>query len=322
MTYLEASKLAIAEEMARDPTVWVVGEDVAKGGIFGQYNGLPEKFGLERFADTAISESAIVGASVGAAMAGTRPIFDLRISDFVLCAADELVNQAAKARYMLGGQVRVPLVARLPSGMVSGYAAQHTQCMEAYWAHTPGLVVVAPATPADNKGLLKAAIRSDDPVVYMEHKSLWQSAGEVPEDADFIVPIGKCRIAVEGGDLTIVTWSEMVQQAEAAARELKANGGISAEVVDLRSIWPWDEEGVVRSAEKTGNLLIVHEAVQAGGFGAELYASLHARLGPKLRRIKRAGSPRMPTPFSPALDPVWRIDAAAIARMAREMLAA
>lgn len=320
MTYLDASRLALEEEMRRDSDVWVVGEDVAKGGLFGQYKDLPQKFGMERFADTAISEAAIMGASVGAAMAGTRPITEMRFADFVLCAIDELVNQAAKARYMLGGQVRVPLVARLPTGAPGSYAAQHSQCLEAWWVHTPGLLVAMPATPADSKGLFKAAIRCDDPVVYMEHKSLLGAEGEVPDDPDYVVPLGRCRVAREGSDVTIISWSRTVLDAETAAQELESRDGISAEVVDLRTLWPWDEEGVCRSAEKTGHVLIVHEAVVTGGFGAELYASIHTRLGGRLRRIRRLGAPRAPTPFSPPLEAVCRITADGIAQAARAML--
>ena len=173
MSYAEASRAAIAEEMRRDPTVWAVGEDLGRGGVFGQYKGLVEEFGPERISDAPISEACIMGAAVGAAMMGTRPIVEMRFSDFALCAVDELVNQAAKARYMFGGQTRVPLVVREPIGMWRSSAAQHSQSLEAWYAHIPGLVVACPATPACNKGLMKAAIRCDDPVVYMEHKNLW-----------------------------------------------------------------------------------------------------------------------------------------------------
>ena len=320
LSYMDAAKQALREEMGRDPTVWVMGEDISMGGNAGQYLGLLDEFPASRFVDTAISEAAIAGAGVGAAMAGSRPIVELRMSDFALCATDELVNQAAKARYMLGGQVRLPLVARLPTGIVGGYAAQHSQCLEAWWAHVPGLVVAMPATPNDNKGLLKAAIRSDDPVIYMEHKTLWRVEGEVDEDPDFVVPFGCCRVAREGTDLSIVTWSGMVPHAEAAAAALADADGISAEVIDLRTLWPWDEDGVCRSVEKTGRLLIVHEAVQSGGFGAEVYASVHARLGRRLEAIRRLGNHRIPIPFSPAMDAAWRIDAPAIAQAARQML--
>lgn len=320
MTYIDASKQALREEMNRDPTVWVLGEDISMGGNSGQYLGLLDEFPASRFVDTAISEAAIAGAGVGAAMAGTRPVLELRMSDFALCAVDELVNQAAKARYMLGGQVRLPLVARLPTGIVPGYAAQHSQCLEAWWAHIPGLVVVMPATPADNKGLLKSAIRSDDPVIYMEHKTLWRVEGEVDEDDDFTVPFGKCRIVRPGTHLTIVTWSGMVSHAEAAAETLAKEDSISAEVIDLRTLWPWDAEGVCRSVEKTGRLLIVHEAVQTAGYGAEIYATVHTRLGDRIKSIQRMGGHRIPIPFSSAMNDSWQIHAPAIVKLARRTL--
>ena len=206
LTYAEAARAAIAEEMHRDPDVWALGEDLGRGGVFGQYAGLAEEFGPERICDTPISEASIMGASVGAAMVGTRPIVEMRFSDFALCAVDELVNQAAKARYMFGGQARVPMVIREPIGIWRSSAAQHSQSLEAWYTHIPGLVVVATATPADNKGLLKSAIRSDDPVVYMEHKNLWGLAGEVPEGEDRTIPPrgrpgGARRHRRDGGEL-------------------------------------------------------------------------------------------------------------------------
>src|SRR5687768_15417910 len=206
LTYAAAGRAALAEEMRRDRNVWTLGEDLGRGGVFGQYQGLIEEFGAARVVDTPISEACIMGAAVGAAMMGTRPIVEMRFSDFALCAVDELVNQAAKARYMFGGQTRVPLVVREPIGMWRSSAAQHSQSLEAWYAHIPGLVVVCPSTPADNKGLMKAAIRCDDPVVYMEHKNLWGLEGEVPDGDDRLVPFGKARVVREGGDLTIVSW--------------------------------------------------------------------------------------------------------------------
>ena len=179
MTYAEAAKLALAEEMRRDPLVWAIGEDLGRGGVFGQYLGLLDEFGPERISDAPISESAIMGASVGAAMAGTRPVVEMRFADFALCAVDELINQAAKARYMLGGQVKVPMVIREPMGMWRSSAAQHSQSLESWYTHIPGLVVAVPSTPADNRGLLKTAIRSDDPVVYLEHKNIWGYEGDL-----------------------------------------------------------------------------------------------------------------------------------------------
>src|SRR5690606_29791080 len=227
-TYLEAGRRALAEEMARDSTVWALGEDLGRGGVFGQYKGLAEEFGAQRVSDAPISEACIMGAAVGAAMMGTRPVVEMRFSDFALCAVDELVNQAAKARYMFGGQTRVPLVVREPIGMWRSSAAQHSQSLEAWYAHIPGLVVAVPSTPADNRALLKAAIRCDDPVVYMEHKGLWGFEGEVPE-AEEVGGFGKARRVREGRDLTLVSWSAAVHTAEAAATTL-AEEGIEVEL--------------------------------------------------------------------------------------------
>jgi len=220
---MEASKAALVEEMQRDDRVWALGEDLGRGGVFGQYTGLAELFGSERIVDAPISEAAIMGTAVGAAMTGTRPVVEMRFSDFALCAIDELVNQAAKARYMFGGQTRVPLVAREPVGMWRSSAAQHSQSLESWYTHIPGLVVVMPSTPADNKGLLKTAIRSDDPVVYMEHKDLWPLQGEVP-DGEHLVPFGSARVVRAGTDITIVSWSKTVHTANEAAGELAARG--------------------------------------------------------------------------------------------------
>ena len=317
-TYAEASRQAIAEEMRRDPTVWAVGEDLGRGGVFGQYKGLVEEFGPERIADAPISEACIMGAAVGAAMMGTRPIVELRFSDFALCAIDELVNQAAKARFMFGGQGRVPLVVREPIGMWRSSAAQHSQSLEGWYTHIPGLVVIAPATPADNKGLLKSAIRCDDPVVYMEHKNLWPLEGDIPA-GDQLVEIGKARTARPGKDLTIVAWSAMVHTSLAAA-ELLASKGIEAEVLDLRSLWPWDKPAVLASVERTGRLLIAHEAVRVGGFGAEIAATvaetLHKRLAAPVCRL---GAPRAPIAYAPGLEDQVRVTPAAIVAAAEKL---
>jgi pyruvate dehydrogenase E1 component beta subunit len=315
MSYVEAARQALAEEMRRDPAVWVLGEDVGRGGVFQQYKGLQQEFGRERVVDTPISEACIMGAAVGAAMVGTRPVVEMRYEDFSLCAVDELVNQAAKARYMFGGQARVPLVARHPVGLWASCAAQHSQSLEAWWVHVPGLVVLAPATPADNKGLLKAAIRSDDPVVYLEHKELWAIEGEVPDDAGE-TPIGRARVARPGRDLTIVTWSQMVHTSLAAA-ELLAGHGIEAEVIDLRSLWPWDRETVLQSAARTRRLLVAQEAVKTAGFGAEIAATAAEEIGCPVRRV---GAPRIPVPFAPPLEDVYRIRPERVAAAAKAML--
>lgn len=318
-TYLEAGRDALAEEMRRDATVWAVGEDLGRGGVFGQYKGLVEEFGPERIVDTPISEAAIMGAAVGAALAGTRPVVEMRFSDFALCAQDELVNQAAKARYMFGGQARVPMVVRQPMGLWRSSAAQHSQSLENWWVHIPGLVVVAPATPADNKGLLKAAIRCDDPVVYLEHKDLWRASGEVPDDGE-PVSIGAARLAREGTDVTVVAWSRMVGVAEQAAALLAADG-VAAEVIDLRSLWPWDRDAVFASVRKTGRLLVVQESVKVGGFGAEVAATVGEDVADALKApIRRLGAPRVPIPYSRPLEDLCRVSPEAIAAAVAEMV--
>ncbi|MCS6877545.1 MAG: transketolase C-terminal domain-containing protein [Geminicoccaceae bacterium] len=315
MSYLEAGRLALAEEMRRDPRVWALGEDLGRGGVFGQYRGLQEEFGPERVVDAPISEAAIMAVAVGAAMAGTRPVVEMRFSDFALCAVDELVNQAAKARYMFGGQCRVPLVVREPIGMWRSSAAQHSQSLEAWYVHIPGLVVLAPSTPADNRALLKAAIRCDDPVVYLEHKNLWPLRGEVP-DAEEVAEIGRARRLRFGEDLTIVSWSATVHAAADAAEAL-AEEGISVDLLDLRSLWPWDREAVLESVARTGRLLVAHEAVRVAGFGAEVAATVAEELGVPVARL---GAPRVPVPYSPPLEAELHVRPEAIAAAARRLL--
>ncbi|MCA3226941.1 MAG: alpha-ketoacid dehydrogenase subunit beta [Burkholderiales bacterium] len=320
ITYADAAKRAIAEEMRADPTVWAVGEDLGRGGVFGQYKGLPEEFGPERIADAPISEACIMGAAVGAAMMGTRPIVEMRFSDFALCAIDELVNQAAKARFMFGGQAKVPLVVREPIGMWRSSAAQHSQSLESWYAHIPGLVVVCPATPADNYGLMKTAIRNDDPVVYMEHKNLWGLEGDL-DDPPAPIPFGRARVARTGTDATIVAWSACVHAALDAATEL-AQEGRQVEVIDLRSLWPWDRDTVLTSARKTGRVLIAHEAVRVGGFGAEIAAVVAEEAHGALKApVRRLGSPRAPIAYAPPLEDLLRVTPAHIARAVRGLFA-
>jgi pyruvate dehydrogenase E1 component beta subunit len=320
LSYLEAGRAALAEELARDPLVWAIGEDLGRGGVFGQYRGLTETFGPDRVSDAPISEAAILGAAVGAAMTGTRPVVEMRFSDFALCAVDELVNQAAKARFMFGGQARVPLVVREPIGMWRSSAAQHSQSLESWYAHIPGLVVACPATPADNKGMLKAAIRCDDPVVYMEHKNLWALEDEVPDDPDYLVPFGQARMVREGRDATIVSWSAQVHVAAAAAEAL-AGQGIEAEVIDLRSIWPWDKDRVLESVARTGRLLVTHEAVAVAGFGAEIAATVAERLGRDLKApVRRLGAPRAPVGYAPPVEDAVRVSRDAIVAAVTEMM--
>ena len=318
---IEALRRAAEQEMRRDPRVWVLGEDVARGGLFGQYRGFLEAFGAERVVSTPISESTIMGAGLGAALVGTRPIIEMRIFDFVMCAMDELVNQIAKVRYMFGGQGRASVVVRMPHGMWRNSAAQHSQMLEAWFAHLPGVIVAAPATPADAAGLLVAAIRSDDPVLFFDPKDLFGETGEVAETVEPL-PFGVARRVRSGDAATVVTWSAAAREVTRAADAL-AHEGIEADVLDLRSIWPWDEEAVVASAARTRRLLVVHEAVETGGFGAEVVARVVTRLGPgALRAVRRLGAPRVPIPFSPPLEMALRVTEEKIAAAIREVAAA
>ncbi len=318
-TYMEAGRRALAEEMRRDPTVWALGEDLGRGGVFGQYAGMAAEFGPLRISDAPISEAAILGSAVGAALAGTRPVVEMRFADFALCAVDELVNQAAKARYMFGGQGGVPLVVREPMGMWRSSAAQHSQSLEAWYVHIPGLTVVAPATPGDNLRLLKAAIRSDDPVVYLEHKDLWGIEEELGEDEP-PGALGRARIVCEGGDATVVSWSAMVHNAHTAARTL-AQEGVSVEVIDLCTLWPWDRDMVLASVGKTGRLVVAHEAVSVGGFGAEVAATVSEALFGRLKApVKRLGAPRVPIPYARPLEDKLRVGPDAIAAAVRAQL--
>ena len=319
LSYAQAAAVALSEAMEADSNVIALGEDLGRGGVFGQYRNtdgkpLVAQFGPDRIIDTPISESTIVGAAVGMALSGLRPVVELRVVDFALCAIDELINQAAKNRFMFGGQGRVPLVARMPIGIWSASAAQHSQSLEAWFAHIPGLVVVAPSTPADNYGLLHAALESGDPVIYMEHKELWGSTGPVLPGAR--VELGKARTVRAGSDITIVSWSKQVLACAEAAEALQAEG-ISAEVIDLRTIWPWDREAVLESAQRTGRLLVVHEAVQAAGFGAEIAATVAEHTN---ARVARLGAPRIPVGYAPSLEAVSRIGAAKVAAAAQALL--
>jgi pyruvate dehydrogenase E1 component beta subunit len=303
ISYAQAACTALAEAMRADPRVVVMGEDVGRGGVFAQYRGLQQEFGPERVIDTPISEAAIMGAAVGMALNGLKPVVELRVVDFALCAMDEAINQAAKARYMFGGQGRVPLVARMPIGLWSGSGAQHSQSLEAWFAHVPGLVVVTPATPADNYALLRAAIAAEDPVVYMEHKELWALEGEVAEGR--VDELGRARVCRTGDDATLVTWSRTLHAALDAA-ERAAKHGLSVEVLDLRTIWPWDRDAVLASAARTGRLLVAHEAVQVAGFGAEIAATVAEALGVA---VKRVAAPRIPVGYAKPLEDEARVTA-------------
>jgi pyruvate/2-oxoglutarate/acetoin dehydrogenase E1 component len=297
LSYAQAGALALSEAMQQDPHVVALGEDLGRGGVFGQYrdvDGSPlvKRFGGNRIIDTPISEAAIVGTGVGMALAGLKPVVELRVVDFALCAIDEIVNQAAKNRFMFGGQGRVPLVARLPIGLWNASAAQHSQSLESWFTHIPGLLVVAPSSPSDNYALLHAAIASGDPVIYMEHKELWG----VQEEVDTSEPavLGKGKITKAGTDITVVSWSKQARIATEAAHQLQETG-ISVEVIDLRTLWPWDKELVLQSAAKTGRVLVTHEAVQVSGFGAEVAATIAEHTD---ARVARLGSPRIPVGYS------------------------
>ncbi len=323
MTYSAAAGEALATAMRADARVVAVGEDLGRGGVFGQYRSraadgalrpLQQEFGAARVIDTPISEANIMGAAVGMALAGLKPVVEMRVVDFALCGMDELVNQAAKNRYMFGGQGRVPLVARMPVGLWSASAAQHSQSLEAWFAHIPGLVVVCPATPQDNHALLTAALNCGDPVAYLEHKELWGLEGEV--DIGRPIELGRARVAREGSDLTLVTWSRTLHESIAAANTL-AGEGIEIEVIDLRTLWPWDRDTVLASCARTKRLLVAHEAVQAAGFGAEIAATVAEALGCPVRRL---GAPRIPVGYAPTLESQARVGADRIAAAARAFL--
>jgi pyruvate dehydrogenase E1 component beta subunit len=297
--YIRAITEALREEMARDEAVFVVGEDVAyPGGSFSATQGLLEEFGERRVRDTPISESAIVGLALGAATQGLRPVAEIMFMDFLAVCMDQIVNQVAKARYMFGGQYRLPMVIRTPCGGGLNAGPQHSQCLEAWFAHVPGLKVVMPATPYDVKGLLKTAIRDDNPVLFVENKALYGLKGKIPEE-EYLVPIGQADVKRPGRDVTVVATSRMVHQSLEAAQTL-AKEGIEAEVIDLMTITPLDKETIFKSVEKTSKLVIAHEAVKAFGIGAEISAMVCEEMidcldGP----ILRVGAPYTPVPFSP-----------------------
>jgi pyruvate dehydrogenase E1 component beta subunit len=306
VTLIEAGRLAAQQEMRRDPTVWVLGEDVARGGLWGQYKGFFDEFGADRAVSTPISESAIMGAGLGAALVGTRPIIEMRIFDFVMCAMDELVNQIAKIRYMFGGQAKPAVVVRMPHGMWRNSAAQHSQMLEAWFAHLPGVVVVTPSTAEDTAGLLVQAIRSDDPVLFFDPKDLFGVRGNVAEQIEPI-PFGVARQVTEGDAATVVSWSAAMPVAGKGV-EMLATEGVKVDLFDLRTIWPWDQAAVIASVKKTGLLLVVHEAVEVSGFGAEIIARVLDEVGTGvLKGAKRLAAPRIPIPFSPPLEAEVRL---------------
>lgn len=302
VTFMETIKAAISEEMERDRTVFMLGEDIGLfGGGLGQTKGLFEKFGNDRFLETPISEAAIVGAAVGAAMLGMRPIADIMFTDFSTCAMDQIVNQAAKARFMSGGKVSVPLVIKMQSGAGRGKAAQHSQSLEAIFSHIPGLKVVIPSTPYDAKGLFKAAIRDNNPVIYIEHGSLYGMKGQVP-DEDYTIPLGMGDIKREGSDISVITYSYMVHTALAAANVLK-DEGIDVEIVDLRTLRPLDTDIILTSVKKTHRVVVLHEACVTGGFGGEIVARIADSAFDYIDApIKRIGVPDVPIPYAKSLE--------------------
>lgn len=318
---VEALREALSEEMTADPSVFLMGEDIATyGGAFGVTRGLLDAFGPDRVINTPISEPSFVGAAVGAALAGSRPVVEIMFMDFITLAMDQLVNQAAKLHYVFGPQARCPLVVRAVAGAGRCYGPTHSQSLEAWFVHTPGIKVVAPASPADAKGLMKTAIRDDNPVLFVEHKLLYSLRGEVPEEGDQAIPFGRARCVREGEDLTIVAWSWMSVEAGLAAQELEREG-ISAEVIDLRTLVPMDMETVVESARKTGRVLIVEEAPGTGGVGAEIgfriFEQAYDYLDAPIRRLAAADTP---IPASPVLEQALLPNRVRIAEAAFELV--
>lgn len=303
ITYLEAVREALSQEMRNNEDVFMLGEDIGVyGGAFGVSRGMIEEFGPDRIRNTPISEAAISGTAVGAALTGMRPVLELQFSDFITIALDNIANQAAKIRYMYGGKGTIPMVLRTPSGSGTGAAAQHSQSLEAWVAHIPGLKVVQPSTASDAKGLLKAAIDDNNPVIFYEHKLLYKNSEDVPEE-QYTVPLGVADVKREGSDATIVATAVMVHKSLEAA-DLLAEKGVNVEVVDPRTLVPFDTETVVDSVKKTGRLLVVHEAVKFGGIGGEI-ASLVAEseafdyLDYPIRRL---GAAFVPIPYNPNLE--------------------
>jgi acetoin:2,6-dichlorophenolindophenol oxidoreductase subunit beta len=300
--YNKAINNALREEMQKDPTVFIAGEDVGNaGGSFGITRGLIAEFGPNRVIDTPISESAIVGMAVGASSTGMRPVIEIMFMDFIAVCFDPIINQAAKMRYMSGGQMTLPLVIRTQCGAGVNAGPQHSQSLEALLFHIPGIKVVMPSNPYDAKGLLKSAIRDNNPVVFIENKALYGMKGEVPEE-EYTIPIGQAKVVKEGKDVTIVALGQMVNKSLAAAETLE-NNGISPEIIDPRTISPLDTETIKQSVKKTGRLIIVHEAVKIGGVGAEIAAMVQEEVFDYLDApIQRVAAPFTPVPYSKPLE--------------------
>jgi pyruvate dehydrogenase E1 component beta subunit len=303
MTYRDALNLALKEEMRRDPSVVLWGEDVALyEGSFKVTRGLLTEFGEERVKDTPISENTIVGVAIGAAMGGLRPVAELMTVNFALLAMDQIINHMTKIRYMFGGQTHLPMVIRAPGGGGSQLAAQHSQSLETIFMHAPGMYIAVPATPADAKGLLKSSIRDSNPVIFLEHELLYNSKGEVPDDPDFTVPLGRCEVKREGSDITIVAYSRMTILALQAA-EILEKEGISCEVVDLRSLSPLDNETILNSVKKSGRAVVVEECWKTCGLGAEIGSRIYDGCFDILRApVKRVSGLDVPMPYSRKLE--------------------
>jgi 2-oxoisovalerate dehydrogenase E1 component beta subunit len=319
-TYLEAIRQGLWEEMERDDRVFLLGEDIgAYGGAFKVTDGFIDRFGHDRVIDTPIAEGAIVGASVGAAMMGLKPVAEMQFIDFISCAFDMLTNVAAKNRYRWG--VAIPMVVRGPAGAGVRGGPFHSLSAESYFVHTAGLKFVAPATPYDAKGLIKAAIRDDDPVIFQEHKYLYRRIKEDLPTEEYIVPLGKARIHRQGTDLTVVTYGAMVHTAEDAAKEL-VNDGVEVEIVDLRTLLPLDEHAILTSVAKTGYAIVLHEAPRTGGFGAEIAATIAEKAFEYLEApIVRVTAPDTPVPYSPPLEDFYVPGKDDVIEVAKKLLA-
>jgi pyruvate dehydrogenase E1 component beta subunit len=321
---IQAINEAIAESMEADPKVIVLGEDVADregGGVVGITRGLSARFGDARVRSTPIAEQAIMGAAIGAAINGYKPVAEIMLMNFTTVAMDMIVNHAAKLRFMSGGQTTVPIVIRMMTGAGIAAAAQHSDFLEAWFAHTAGIKVVAPSNAADAKGLMLSCIADPDPCMFIECSRAYGNACDVPADQGPI-PLGKARVAQEGTDVTIVSYSEIFVRAEAAAKELEAEG-VSVELIDLRTISPWDRATVIASVRKTGRAVIAHEAVRQFGVGAEIAATLQEELFGELKApVKRLGAPYTSVPFSPGLEQLFMVSVKDIADAARATLGA
>ncbi|MDD3788428.1 MAG: alpha-ketoacid dehydrogenase subunit beta [Petrimonas sp.] len=305
MSVRDAIIMAMSEEMRRDESVFLMGEDVGIfGGDFGTSVGMLEEFGKERVRDTPISENAISGCAIGAAMTGMRPIVDVTFMDFIVYMMDNIVNQAAKTRYMYGGKGQIPVVFRCAAGSGVGSAAQHSQSLEAWFTHIPGIKVVAPGTPADVKGILKAAIRDNNPVIFLEYKAQFNMKGEVPLDPDFVLPLGKADIKREGTDVSVITYGRMLERVMQAAEEVHESDGVNVEVVDLRTLAPLDKDAVLESVKKTGRVLLVNDAHKTGGFIGEVAAMIAESDAFDYLdgRILRLAADDIPTPYNHILE--------------------